>query len=137
MLRSIKSLTSYLYLVCLAVFLTACGGGDSSSGGGTDTTTATAPYMGTYRGPFSVTVAGPGAAPAKQRTSTQSGITTIVVNTDNSVVVDPGPDQFPGRYNPETQKMIASFPGSQVDPTCKGTVTMAGDHIFDSNANTQ
>ena len=101
----IKCLTIHLSLICVSALLTACGGGDSSSGAGT---TATAPYMGTYRGPFSLTGTGPGAAPAKQRTITQSGITTIVVNTDNSVVVDPGPEQFPGRYNPETQKMTAS-----------------------------
>lgn len=119
-----------LFLVSI---LSACGGGGSDSGAGSEgtTTVATAPYMGTYQGPFSMTGSAPGVAPV-----TSKGATTIVVNTDNSVVVDSGPGEFYGRYNPETQKMVASFQGSDVDPACNGNVTLVGNHIFDRNAGT-
>lgn len=117
----------------LVSVLSACGGGGSDSGAGSEGTTpiAAAPYMGTYRGPFSMTGSAPGVAPV-----TSKGATTIVVNTDNSVVVDPGPGEFYGRYNPDTQKMMASFQGSDVDPACNGKVTLMGTHIFDRNAGT-
>ena len=128
-----KLMRNYL-LCCFALALTACGGGggsESGAGGGTTPAVSTAPYMGTYEGPFSLRATSPGLTPVSV-----DGRTTIVVNTDNSVVVDPGPNQFFGTYNPETQVMNASFPGSDLDPSCTGRVNMNGRHIFDSSAGT-
>lgn len=131
-MKHIKWIHSFVVCVVFAVAVSACGGGGSSSGGGGEA--AAPPYAGTYRGPFTVTV-------TRRRARTTlaqqpvSGVTTIIVNTDNSVVVDPNTSgEFPGRFNPETMTMVASLPGSLVFPNCTGRVIMSGKHIQEGDA---
>ena len=108
-------------LVCkliIAMTLAGCGGGSSSGGAGGGS------FTGTYSGTFTLTVSAPGSGVAPV---TVPGTTTVVINPNGTVVVDPGPEQFTGTIT--GNKFTASFPASDLNEpgfTCSGTITLVG-----------
>ena len=104
-------------LVCC--WLTACGGGGSSGSGGGG---GTGPTTGTFTGTYSITISSGGDQVAN------SGPITMVVNTDGSVIRDPGGDGSSGTLsgNSFTIDRSASVLLNEPGLSCVGTITQTG-----------
>ncbi|MDJ0955914.1 MAG: hypothetical protein QNI91_03595 [Arenicellales bacterium] len=133
MLKSVKRLTSYSNLLCVAVLLTACGGGGSDSGAG-----STSQFVGIYNGNETLQVVIRG-----QTSPSQTFPLRIVIDgAGNVTVTDVDGTQYKGTLNGTNFVATGAIPSasvgnvtcSAVNVTYRGTI--AGNDITGSSNGT-
>ena len=114
-MKSFRDWFCVLSCFILVSYLTACGGGSSSSGGGTS-------FAGTYSGTWNATLSAGGTS------QSGTGIITIVVNPDGTVVIDPE-TSIPGTGSVNGNSFTGGWDASSFNTpglTCSGSLSLSG-----------